>query len=454
LTLIARHCSAKEVIITAQEAIERLKANLSEEESDGESEGVPLAVQLIRLLSLFAKTFPRLVLRKSPSQVLARLAEIEQLLIPAANRASVADGRLLVRNAALMIQELGGWVKGKAGDDLSELAASRGLLASFMSATLEACADLVESSIARRVFQQRFPRLSYRLVIPENWKDGEDAVLLALDACNSLGCDLDTLRSKPSLASLVLIAHMPALECYTFPLLTSLFPVIMTSLQNNVALDATLAILLRVLCMVPSPPQAELSPDIIIPLTTVLPLLCSAHPDASTRHMTFRILGHVLQLTPSVLRLQILCDLVSPSEDASPYMRTAAIELVKEAVLEAVSYPKTENVFASPFLLQTIGPHVFRLDPPLLLDSIGVDALKDSPEPARLVGCLNLYYILLSRDVDNRTGIRDPGTVQSVDSTFLAPIRSALGKWNSEALPLAALQISMERVEDALRALG
>jgi hypothetical protein len=49
-----------------------------------------------------------------------------------------------------------------------------------MSATLEACADLVGSSIARRVFQQLFPRLSYRPVIRENWKDGEDAVLLAL----------------------------------------------------------------------------------------------------------------------------------------------------------------------------------------------------------------------------------------------------------------------------------
>jgi len=195
---------------------------------------------------------------------------------------------------------------------------------------------------------------------------------------------------------------MPALEYHTFPLLASLFPVVMTSLQNNVALDATLAILLRVLCMAPSPPQAELSPDIIIPLTAVLPLLCSAHPDASTRHITFRILGHVLQLTPSVLRLKILRDLVSPSENASPYMRTAAIGLVKEAVLEAVLHP-TENVFASPSLLQTIGPHVFRLEPPVLLDSIGgVDALKDSPEPARLVGCLNLYYILISRDVDNR----------------------------------------------------
>jgi hypothetical protein len=54
--LIARHCSAKEVIIAAQEAIERLRADMSEEESDGESEGVPLAVQLIRLLSLFAKS--------------------------------------------------------------------------------------------------------------------------------------------------------------------------------------------------------------------------------------------------------------------------------------------------------------------------------------------------------------------------------------------------------------
>jgi hypothetical protein len=49
-----------------------------------------------------------------------------------------------------------------------------------MSATLEACADLIGSSVAQRVFQQRFPRLSFRPAVLENWKDGEDAVLLAL----------------------------------------------------------------------------------------------------------------------------------------------------------------------------------------------------------------------------------------------------------------------------------
>jgi len=224
-------------------------------------------------------------------------------------------------------------------------------------------------------------------------------------------------------------------------------------LKSNVALDATLAILLKVLCTAPLP-QAELSPDIIIPLTTILPCLCSAHPDASTRHIMFRILGRVLQLAPSVLRLHILRDLVSPSEDVSPYMRTAAIGLVKEAVLEALSYPNTENVFASPLLLQTIGPHVFRLDPPDLLTSIAsVDELKNRPEPARLVECLNLYYVLLLRDRDNRTGIRDTGTKGSVESSFLAPVRLALGKWGTDALPLVALQISLQRVEDALKTL-
>jgi hypothetical protein len=48
---MADRCSAKEVVIAAQEIIERL----SGEESDGESEVVSLAVQLIRLQSLLTK---------------------------------------------------------------------------------------------------------------------------------------------------------------------------------------------------------------------------------------------------------------------------------------------------------------------------------------------------------------------------------------------------------------
>jgi Uncharacterised protein family, YAP/Alf4/glomulin len=203
----------------------------------------------------------------------------------------------------------------------------------------------------------------------------------------------------------VLIAHALPPNHPTFPLLVSIFPAILTSLQSNIALDATLAILLKVFCASP-PSQAGSWPDIIIPLTTVLSSLCGVHPDASTRHIMFRILGRVLQSAPSMLRLQILCDLVSPSETVSPNMRTAAISLVKEAVLEALSSLKAGDVFASPLLLQTIGPYVFRLDPPDILTSITeIDASKDSSVYARLVECLGLYNILLSRDVENKVRV-------------------------------------------------
>jgi hypothetical protein len=133
--------------VAAQEVVERLRTDSGEEsDGDGESEGMSLAVQLIRLQSLFAKgmsrsylpcwrertimpffhiqAFPRLVLRKSPSQTLVPVAELGQLLSPAAKYAMVAEGRSLVRGAALMVQELGTWVKEKAGDDLPELTTS------------------------------------------------------------------------------------------------------------------------------------------------------------------------------------------------------------------------------------------------------------------------------------------------------------------------------------------
>lgn len=438
--------------MVAQEVVEHLRSDAREaEDVDGLSGGVNSAVQLTRITSLFAKAIPRLALRKSPSQTLAYLAELEQLISTAANSAAVAESRSLVRGASLLVQELGVWVQGRVGDNPAELSASYAILTSFLDRTLEACADLIQSCVAQRAFEACFPRLTVRSVIPGDWKDGQDVVLLALDASGSLGRPL---LSSPNLnlASLVLIAHALPPNDPNIPFLVSAFPVILTSIQSNIALDASLATLLKVLCITP-PPQAELPTHIIISLTTLLPSLCSVHPDASTRHIAFRILARVLQIAPPMLRLEVLRDLISPSEDTSPHMRAAAIGLVKESVLEALSHPKTGNVFASPFLLQTLGPYIFRLDSPNLLAAIdGVDASNDSLELARLVECLGLYYILLLRDVGNRTGIRDPETLRNAELSLLGPIRSALSecRGSSGALPLAALQIALGRVEDAL----
>jgi len=92
------------------------------------------------------------------------------------------------------------------------------------------------------------------------------------------------------------------------------------------------------------------------------------------------VLGHVLRLAPSVLRLQFL------REDSSPYMRTAAIRLEKKLFWKRFQIRKRRVCFGSLFLLHRMysalmGP--WKLEPPNLLASISeVDALKKSPEHA------------------------------------------------------------------------
>jgi hypothetical protein len=66
--------------------------------------------------------FPRLAVRKSPSQTLAPLVELKQLVSLATEHATVVEGRSLVRHTALLVQKLGLWVQGKAEDN--ELTAS------------------------------------------------------------------------------------------------------------------------------------------------------------------------------------------------------------------------------------------------------------------------------------------------------------------------------------------
>lgn len=114
----------------------------------------------------------------------------------------------------------------------------------------------------------------------------------------------------------------------------------------------------------------------------------------------------MLDATPPSLRLQILKDLLEPSEDAFPQMRSAAIGLCKTSFLRALqtetNIAARNDVFLSPVMLQTIGPYVFKTDPPDLFGAgLEIDAFLESPEPARLVECLGLYYVLVLRDTNN-----------------------------------------------------
>jgi hypothetical protein len=212
---------------------------------------------------------------------------------------------------------------------------------------------------------------------------------------------------------MILLAHLTTDTLEASRLLSCLLPIILASIQSNSALDEALAILLRSLDprVIPRP---ELSPDIIIPLCTVLPPLCCSHPDPLLRHQIFRILSLLLSSSPPPLRLQLLKDLTTDSN--LPQMRVASVGLVKEAFLDAISSTKS-NIFSSSMFLQVFGPVLFRPNPPdLFASNLSLDEFKDSSEPFRLIECLALYYVILQRDKSNIVGFFRLWYSQSSDS--------------------------------------
>ncbi len=202
----------------------------------------------------------------------------------------------------------------------------------------------------------------------------------------------------PSLCHFVLLAHNQEDSHKTIRTLSMMLPVIISCIQANHTLDECVSFLLDALCL----NNAEIPEDISIPLCTVLPTLASAHPDSSLRHQTFRVLSTVLSLSAPPLRLQVLQDLCSTSD--FPQMRVAAVGLVKEAVLEAFgSSAPSSNLFASPRFLQVLGPILFRPSPPDFFSSVPrLTVLEESSEPARLVECLALLYVLILQDKKNK----------------------------------------------------
>lgn len=194
--------------------------------------------------------------------------------------------------------------------------------------------------------------------------------------------------------------------------ITKFIPQLSTLLQTRVAADETLLLLLRY-----AHAQAN-GTTAAVPIDTVIqPLieLCSISPDSTQRNTAFVTLSLLLRTLPPPARMAALAELLSPETDPFPQMRVAAVGLVKESVLEALSSTSAKgggqsvgqvNAFASPQLLTQLGRYLLRTEPPDLfphrVDTFDVNDFLDSSEPVRLAECLGLYYALLIRDVSNK----------------------------------------------------
>ncbi len=208
-----------------------------------------------------------------------------------------------------------------------------------------------------------------------------------------LGYTLKALISKPSIGNLILLAHMDA---KTLPksgsLLDNLSPAILSAFQSGVALDECLALLLNVLHNLQ---ESTVSPEIVVPLCMIISSIASTHADPMVRHQAFRVLALLLSHSSPALRMEALKELTT--DQRFPQMRTAAVGLVKEAVLEGLG-STSQNIFASRLFMQTFGPILYR---PVSKD-YSTQELCESYEIRRIVESLSLYYVLLQRDKMNK----------------------------------------------------
>ncbi|VDC07399.1 unnamed protein product [Peniophora sp. CBMAI 1063] len=463
LDLLSQSASARELTVAAQELIEYL-ANADEDGSDNElnETRATTARQIKRLIDVYAHAIPRLQTKKPPSHTLfTTIGEMQQCILPATSHASPSESRDMLMATATLVQDLHTWASDRCREDEAEATRCKVTLIAFLDAVVEACANTTSALLSQRIFAARFPRLVVRTMTGSEWKLNADALRAVVRTSESLGRTAAILSTIPSVACLVLFVHSDCLETSSLETLTTMLPAILAALQANVALDEALALLLVV--FFPTIPSTTIdpSPDVIIALSTILPALCSIHPDAPTRHLSFRLLGQVLHMSPPPLRLQVLRDLLAPSEDAFPQMRVAAIGLVKDAVLEGLERSASEpDLFASPLMLATLGSFLLRPDPvDLFQRNLSVRDFVEMDEAKRLVECLAFYYVLLLRDADNKTGIRDRHTLQEVETSLLTPLRCALKSWFVEAgsyndplslLPLAALETNIKRVDEAV----
>ncbi|KAF9787816.1 hypothetical protein BJ322DRAFT_1045414 [Thelephora terrestris] len=470
IRVVSEKANAKEILLVLQEILERLSHDddqEDEEEQEEKSERLSPTLQLERVVFSYTYILPRVLPKeKTTGQrlqgVLHDLGEHVQALVP---HSHPREGQAVLHSVTALTNNLLDYFADHLSD-ATQLTPCVDALFSLLDVTLAASVNHLHTYLAQRTFEALYPKLVVNSAIDPDWNTGERLVLGALAAANRLGYDTTSLSSNPTLGKLTLLAHIDLQDTDHFALLETYSPIILACLRSNNGMDEASAFLLAHISAMtlvkPHPPSLPF--DFMIKFAFVLPSLMGVHPDPPTRHMLFRLTALTLSLTEPSLRAQILMDMLTDST-YSPQTRIAAISLVKESVLHALNGTSVlpvlsplEDVFGTSLFLEILGPVLFRSNPHDLFDSptFDPDEFLFSPEPNRLIECLSFYYVLIQRDTENRTGIRDRIRVADMEHKLLRPLRGFLERYNTLNKPevilaFAGLQTSLERVDSALK---
>ncbi|KAL5514388.1 hypothetical protein ACEPAG_2476 [Sanghuangporus baumii] len=460
LSLLAECGNAKETVMAVQESLERLYHDLI---SSDDFDGIKAFLRLERLFRLYIGAIPRLKLRRrSASETLKPLfSNVVPVVETVSGHLKRSEYDSLTQLACHLVSCTSSWSAQQGNEQ--DHSVVKTLCRSILSASV---ANLTGTNMAQHKFKSCSPRL---FQIPKEGANPESDALLqdCFDTALSLSYSIDKLLQERTTGSVVLLSIFLSRAVSSTSmssansLLSSVFPVLIAALQSNTSIDATLNILLHILYPSTSNTTTSIDPDYIPPLSSALASIASTTPDPQIRLIAFRILGALLARAPPLEHMTLLRDLLS--ETPFPSMRVAAVGLLKDAVLEALRPNARPNPFASPDMLRTFGYIVLRPDPPDLFSKpatrASLESFMETQEPKRLVECLAFYYVLLMRDENNVTGVRDPSQIKSVEKDFLSPLRDALNAWeviediptvdDQVGMALAALETNLERIDEA-----
>jgi hypothetical protein len=200
---------------------------------------------------------------------------------------------------------------------------------------------------------------------------------------------------------LILTAHTSFTSPHPPATLTKSLPMISASIQQNNAIDSSLA-LLQLLVSRESNARSTIPDTLSSQLFELLVPLASIHLDADIRFISFRLISTLISCSSPGLQVTTLRELVA--EAPFPQMRVAAITLLREVILAQLRSPQP-SFFTSSDFIRSFGPVIFRPQPPELFedeDKFDRQKFLESLEPSRLIEALSLYYVVLMNDKTNR----------------------------------------------------
>ncbi|KAF9450507.1 hypothetical protein P691DRAFT_758101 [Macrolepiota fuliginosa MF-IS2] len=462
IAIMGECSSAKEVVMAAQEQVEQIAERAEDDDGDEKERG--WVERLVELVELYRAAIPRLKLRKrTASETLQPLlSDLRRALEAVSVHATAPDAKVLVNTVGDIPRAVFKWVQDLPEVDQEEKEKCQSMLKTILDHPLVLFRHLLGYGTAQKAFEACFPRLRMSGQ-DQSSEEGQQIIETYTTIYKDLEYTPDRFISSPSIISVIVLVHGWFLSSSSLQasLLSPFTPTILVMLQPTSSLqDDALAFLLLILHQNKTSSKSETSPDVIDALVPQLIVLASAHPSPQTRHQAFRILSLLLESGPSQLRLQLLADLIAKCE--YPQMRVAAVGLVKDAVLEALQAKSGQSAFGSPMFTRVFGPLLFRPSPPDLFDhgkELDLENFLESPEPKRITEVLSLYYVILWRDTENLTGIRDKDMLNAVEKNLLNPLRAWLGNvmdgggvqdaHDHALMPLVSLRMGLNRIEEA-----